>query len=97
MSLDEVVPPVGCPVRTGDNALLFEDVPDRLAADLLDAEFPEFADNPGVSESRRFGDLDHQLTQFSGLPLASLGVLLSVRLSLLSQPTVERRWADDRQ
>ena len=52
-----------------------EDVANRLAADVFDPELPQFPDNTGLSESCGLCDFDHELSQLTGLPLATLGIL----------------------
>jgi hypothetical protein len=55
--LDEVVPVVRCAVRTGLDAFLLENVPDRLPADPLDTKLAQFADDPRVAEPCGLRDL----------------------------------------
>ena len=47
MALDEVGPGVRRAIRAGFDAMLFQDIPHSLAADLLDSQLAKLSDNSG--------------------------------------------------
>jgi len=97
MPLYEVIPLVRCPIRGRLDAFFLQDVPDRLAADLLDAQFSEFSQNSGVTKASSLCHLNHYLTNLLRLSLATLRVFrLGLAVLLLANPAVERGRRNDR-
>ena len=97
MTVDEVLPSIGCTVWSWSDSFLFENISDCLTTDPFDPQFPNLAKDPGVPEIGGGRDLDHQFSNLSRLPLTSLGILLSLGWpACVSQPPVERAGADNR-
>ena len=73
MTFEEVVPSVRSSVWPRLDAYFFENVPHRVAADLLDAKLAEFSNDPRVSEPSLLGNLDDQLPKLLALSRSPFG------------------------
>ena len=97
MSFDKVIPGIRGTIGTWLNPLLFQDIPNRLPADLLNTQLAKFANNPCVTKPSRLGDLDHQLTNLSGLSLSPFGILgLGFVFGFIANPPEESGWRNNR-
>jgi len=96
VAIEEVGPRVRRAIRAGFDVMLFEDASNSLAAD-LDPEFAHLAHDPGQPEASFFGNRENQLPDFFWLPLTAFGIFrFWFAVLLLSNPTVEGGWADNR-